>query len=163
MPSPPKFLDVPETYRGLDNPVRFLAAYNSLPQAAESEFQVHMDSEFAQLFWNVAARWGYELGMMDTAQAIGSKHEEMSSELQILRDNAADVAAAQRNLHEATAAMAQQRQQIIDLEKDNYRVVESSQNVSKLYQRQLRRSPVYLAATWLETALHDLRHKRYGR
>lgn len=155
-----EFLNVPEPYQdGVDSPVKFLRRYNEQPSVGEDiEAKVHMDSDFAQLFWDVAARYGYEAGVTETAKAVADKHTEMSAELSVLRDNRVDpgkIAELERNLHEATTGLAEQRQQIIDMEKERQKLREECERLSFLLNRQLRRSPTYRLSKWLERLIRD--------
>ena len=139
--------DVPEGFEGVVTATQFLRRWNELQQAlprmeGQEPTTAHMDTDFANLFWKVAYRDGYEWGMKDTASAIALRHDEMSSELQVLRDNARDVAASERNLHEATTALTEQRQQIMGMTKDRERLLAEFEVADMKMRRLMRRSPI---------------------
>lgn len=139
--------DVPEGFEGIVTAQQFLRRWNDRERETNERSGapariVEIDDELGELFWKVAYRDGYEWGMKDTASAIALRHDEMSSELQVLRDNARDVVASERNLHEATTALTEQRQQIMGMTKDRERLLAEFEVADMKMRRLMRRSPI---------------------
>ena len=164
------FPDIPEQFQGVVTADQFLRRWNAEAgkNLAEGMFpeQVHMDSEFAALFWKVAYADGYEWGAKDTTAAVTAKHTEMSAELSVLRDNQTDkatmqeqIAKAEDELRKAAEGLKAQRDQIIEMERERRAAITEIDRLFEQNQRLIGRSPIAWTTLVVEGVAHRARHR----
>lgn len=167
------FPDIPSDFHGVVTADQFLRRWNELANKDLPEFavptEVHMDSEFAALFWKVAYADGYEWGAKDTTAAVTAKHTEMSSELAVLRDNQSDratllekVAKAEEELRKAAEGLKAQRDQIIDMERARRAMLDEMDQLSAANSMMKSRSPIYLGTLAAENLAQRIRRRMFG-
>ena len=164
------FPDIPADFQGVVTADQFLRRWNELANKDLPEFaaptEVHMDSEFAALFWKVDYADGYEWGAKDTTAAVTAKHTEMSSELAVLRDNQSEratllekVTKAEDELRKAAEGLKAQRDQIIEMERERRAAITEIDRLFEQNQRLIGRSVVNRVTLVVEDVAQRARHR----